>query len=383
MPRLSSEGWDFLYRYLCLKLFVMAKNNFRIDGEISSYTAWAVKQFLRDNKGKAVTVTMASYGGDVASAVRISHAFAEHGDVTLIHDSYNASAATWLFGAKNIKMYSDCMLYIHCSSKDYYYWQSMNAEELKALGVQQKEDIKQLENVDRIIARKYADRSNGKYTVDDMLNLMKAHPWITADQCLEYGFIDEIISEKMPSKPSNSMQAGFRNCAIPLPEGVAFQDERSFLQKLADLFTANSNFNNNITTVMNKKYVTVNSLVNVEGFEEKDGKVVLTTAQMQVIEDALVEKNGKIENHGNLETELADVKNLKQEAEGQLTSASNALDAISDDVKKETGIMNKIKKIKEVLDKIPAKSPATNPAGNDVDPFADCRKDPINNYLDE
>ena len=98
----------------------MAKNNLRIDGEISSYTAWRVGQFLLENKDKAVTVTLSSFGGDIASAVKISHAFANHGNVTLIHDSYNASAATWLFGAKNIKMYSDCMLYIHCSSKDYY-----------------------------------------------------------------------------------------------------------------------------------------------------------------------------------------------------------------------------------------------------------------------
>lgn len=361
----------------------MAKNNLRIDGEISSYTAWRVGQFLLENKDKAVTVTLSSFGGDIASAVKISHAFANHGNVTLIHDSYNASAATWLFGAKNIKMYSDCMLYIHCSSKDYYYWQSMNAEELKALGVKHEEDIKQLETVDRIIARKYADRSNGKYSVDDMLSLMKSHPWLTAEQCLEYGFIDEIISEKMPSRPSNSMQAEFKNCAIPLPEGVVFQDDRSLLQKLADLFKANPNINNNSTEFMNKKFVTVNSLVNVEGFDEKDGKVVLTAEQMQVIEDALVEKNNKIENHGSLESELSTVKDAKKKAEDSLAAASKALDAISDEVKKEDGIDNKIKKIKEVFDKIPAGVSSQNPSGKDADPYSDCRKDPVNNYFDE
>ena len=62
----------------------MANNVLRINGEISSYTVWRVNQFLGDNKGKPVTVRMASPGGDVASAVQISHAFADHGDVTLI-----------------------------------------------------------------------------------------------------------------------------------------------------------------------------------------------------------------------------------------------------------------------------------------------------------
>lgn len=134
---------------------------------------------------------------------------------------------------------------------------------------------------------------------------------------------------------------------------------------------------------MNKKFVTVNSLVNVEGFDEKDGKVVLTAEQMQVIEDALVEKNNKIENHGSLESELSTVKDAKKKAEDSLAAASKALDAISDDVKKEEGIDNKIKKIKEVFDKIPAGVSAPNPKSEDVDPYSDCRKDPVNNYFDE
>lgn len=134
---------------------------------------------------------------------------------------------------------------------------------------------------------------------------------------------------------------------------------------------------------MNKKFVTVNSLVNVEGFDEKDGKVVLTAEQMQVIEDALVEKNNKIENLGSLESELSTVKDAKKKAEDSLAAASKALDAISDDVKKEEGFDNKIKKIKEVFDKIPAGVSSQNPSGKDADPYSDCRKDPVNNYFDE
>lgn len=362
----------------------MAKLELRIDGEISSYSAWRVDQFLKDNKGKAVTVRLASYGGDVASAVKISHAFANHGDVTLIHDSYNASAATWLFGAKNIKMYSDCMLYIHCSSKDYFYWQSMNADQLKALGVQNEADIRQLETVDRIIAGKYSDRSNGKYSVDDMINLMKRHEWLSADDCLKYGFVDEIISEKMPSRPSNSMQSAFKNCAIPIPDGMVFQNERTLLQKIVDALTGNSNTNNNKNTPeMNKKFVTVNALVNVEGFDENDGKVVLTVKQMQTIEDALAEKNGKPENNGDLEKQLSQLKDEKKAVDDTLSSAVNALDAISDDVKKETGIENKIKKIKEVFDKLPAGVSSPKPGNEPVDEYSDCRKDPVNKYFDE
>lgn len=355
----------------------MVNNVLRINGEISSYTVWRVNQFLSENKGKPVTVRMASPGGDVASAVQISHAFADHGDVTLIHDSFNASAATWLFGAKTIKMYSDCMLYVHCSNKEVFCWQRMNAEELKQLGVANAEDIKHLENIDRIIAGKYASR--GKRTVDDMLAMMKAHPWLTAQECQECGLIDEIINERAPAKAANDMLSAFRNCAIPIPEDGSLSDERSFFQKLGEMLgLSKNNISTNIQTqvqipppqpptTMNKKFLNVNTLLNVEGLDESDSKVVLTTAQLQVIDDKLVELQGKVENHGNLEKQFTD-----------------KLDKFSEEVKSIEGIDNKIAKIKQMFDKIPSPAtPSANTPDSHVDEFADIRKDPINNFYDE
>lgn len=350
----------------------MAKQTIRISGEISDYTAWRIDQFLADNKGKAVVVRLASSGGDVAAAVRMSHAFAEHGDVTLIHDSFNASAATWLFGAKTIKMYSDCMLYIHCSSKDMFFWQKMNAEQLKQFGLQTADVVKNLENIDTIIANKYASR--GKKTADEMLAVMKAHPWLTADQCKDYGLVDEVIEEKAPQKVSNEMIASFRNCAIPLPEGDVLQDERSFFQRFGEFLGLKLGSANNTmltskeSSIMNKKFLNVNALLKVEGLEENDGKVVLTTQQLQAVEDNLAELQGKVENNGNLEKTIAD-----------------KLDAFSEEVKNTEGLQAKIQKIKDVFDHIPAAVP-TQPTASDKqdgDVFADIRKDPVNNYLEE
>ena len=362
----------------------MANNVLRINGEISSYQVWRVNQFLGENKGKPVTVRIASPGGDVAAAVQISHAFAEHGDVTLIHDSFNASAATWLFGAKVIKMYSDCMLYVHCSSKEVFYWQSMNAEQLKQMGIANAGDIKQLETIDRIIADKYASR--GKRSADDMLAVMKAHPWLTAKECQDYGLIDEIIKEKAPAKAANEMISAFRNYAIPMPEDGALSEERTFLQRLGELLGIARNslpaddttatppapsspgppITSNSST-MNKKFTTVNTLLKVEGFDETDSKVVLTTTQLQTIEDHLAELQGKVENNGNLEKQVKD-----------------QLDKFSDEVKNTNGIEAKISKIKEAFDKIPSAVVSSANANNEPkDEFADIRKDPINNFYDE
>lgn len=118
---------------------------------------------------------------------------------------------------------------------------------------------------------------------------------------------------------------------------------------------------------MNKKFLNVNTLLNVEGLDESDSKVVLTTAQLQVIDDKLVELQGKVENHGNLEKQFTD-----------------KLDKFSEEVKSIEGIDNKIAKIKQMFDKIPSPAtPSANTPDSHVDEYADIRKDPINNFYDE
>ena len=119
---------------------------------------------------------------------------------------------------------------------------------------------------------------------------------------------------------------------------------------------------------MNKKFLNVNALLKVEGLEENDGKVVLTTQQLQAVEDNLAELQGKVENNGNLEKTIAD-----------------KLDAFSEEVKNTEGLQAKIQKIKDVFDHIPAAVPTQSTASDkqDGDVFADIRKDPVNNYLEE
>lgn len=360
----------------------------RIEGEIGSWTRYDVLYQLRQAKDQPVTMKIASYGGDIGAAVAISHAIQDHGNVTVVHDSLNASAATWLpFGAKQIRMHEDCMLYIHCSSMEVFMWQQMNAEQLKELGLDIESDVRSLEAMDKMIANKYAKHSGGKYTQQQMLDLMKQHPWLTAQECLDYGFVDEIISEPSGKKVTNSMAKQFRNCAIPMPEGV--EVEKTLLQRIAERLgitqaeapAVNDSFS--FSKDMNKKFITVNALLKVEGIEQSaDGKVVLTAEQFQVIEDALAESQGKIENLGKVEAALAASKTSQKAAEDSLQAASDTLDTLSDDIKQIEGIDQKVAKIKEMFDKIPAvQTPA--PAKPATDQFADIRKDPVNFYEED
>lgn len=364
----------------------------RIDGEIGRYTRWSVCEQLAQAKGKPVTLRISSYGGDIASAIRISHAIQEHGDVTVIHDSLNASAATWLpFGAKKILMHEDCMLYVHCSSMEIFLWEQMNAEDLKELGEDIDSEVKSLEKMDEMIANKYALRS-GK-TKQEMLKLMQEHPWLTAQECKEYGFIDEIIAEPSGKKVTNSLAKNFRNCAIPLPEGV--EVEKTLLQKLAEKLgitprelkdqSPNSPEDQPTqpTIIMKKIFVLINALLAVEGFEQSaEGKFTLTEEQMQEIENALADNKTALEKAKN---DLTAANAAKQTAEDNLKAASDSLDSLSDMIKNIDGIDAKTAKIKEMFDKLPAsvtlEDQLEEKPGEDT--YADIRKDPINFYEEE
>ena len=183
------------------------------------------------------------------------------------------------------------------------------------------------------------------------------------------------------------MAKQFRNCAIPMPEGV--EVEKTLLQRIAerlgitqgDATQTKGSFS--FSSDMNKKFITVNALLKVEGIEQSaDGKLVLTAEQFQIIEDALAESQGNRENLGKVEAALAASKTSQKAAEDSLQAASDTLDTLSDDIKQIEGIDQKVAKIKEMFDKIPAvQTPA--PAKPATDQFADIRKDPVNFYEED
>ena len=134
---------------------------------------------------------------------------------------------------------------------------------------------------------------------------------------------------------------------------------------------------------MNKKFVTVNALLKVEGIEQSaDDKLVLTAEQFQVIEDALAAAQNKIKDLEKVQQDLSSAQTAQKTAEDNLKAASDSLDTLSDDVKAVEGIDNKVALIKEMFNNIPAvQTPA--PKDGEKDPYADIRKDPVNFYEDD
>lgn len=358
-----------------------------VNGMIDHY-GWQrtnIRYFLNKNKGNAVRLKVNSFGGSVNEAIAISKLLEDHGNVTVEFIGFCASAVTWMaFGAKTREMHEDSLWLCHKSSIRVDIYRTMNSDQLA-------DTIKQLENekknqdaIDLIIAKKYADMCADKdKSLADVFDLMKQERWLSADEVKEWGFIDNIIPgiNKITDEYRNLL---IENCAalnFPLPAIIDKQDDplandevsESLVNRIVNsikaIFTPmpkstedNNPINN--STIMNKTFVMVNALLGVEGLAENNGKVELTIDQLQKICNALKEADDN-----------------KQ----SVTKATEALDAISPNIKGITGLENKIQAVAVVLNMVPKGVPAGNalPKEDKAEDFSETAKDPVNEFVKE
>lgn len=326
----------------------------RISGSVDGYGwfRWNVQTALSNHKDEEVHLIIMSPGGVVNEAIAISDLLAEHGNVTIEFSGLAASAATWLaFGAKRVIMHEDTLWLCHKSSAPVTEWSQMTADELQSYIDKLQGQKKSLEVIDAIIAKKYLDRASSKgKTLQQIVELMKEERYLPAADCLAWGFVDEVL----PTKSSNDEGSVTVNNeflgAIHLPlldESAKTVEETGgepvnetsiaerIIQKLASFFKnngqsapdseTNTQNNNKPQKIMNKDYVSVNALLQVEGVEVTDGKVTLTVDQIAAIENALKASN----------------------------EAEKALDEVSPKVKTITGLQNKVAAVTLMLDNAP------------------------------
>ena len=202
-----------------------------------------IDYILAKKKDTCVNVLIDSLGGLTNTALSVSSAFRNHGNVNVTFRGMNASAATIAsLGAKHIAMDEDALYLIHKCSVTVFEWASMNEEELA-------EHIKKLEHtrqnsmkVDVAVARAYAKRT-GK-TTDELLELMSKELWLTADEAKEYGFVDEVFKTEEKQKAevvlTSSMEERFKEAGIPIPSMLKHEEE-SFFSKMMKFFTSQNN----------------------------------------------------------------------------------------------------------------------------------------------
>lgn len=373
----------------------------KLVGDIDSwgYMTYQIQnQLSNTKKGDSIELQIDSLGGDVAQAKTIQNMIKSQGNVTAHIVGYTASAATWVaLGADKVVMNEDVLMLIHQTSCDLTLYQSVNADDLTQIIADLQKKKKDNEAFDLSIAQSYVRHSQGKLDVKGALNLMKDAAWLTPDDALKYGLIDEISNEKNMQIVDNAISKKIMNAlkmpAIPITQPAEQEPEKkNMVTAIKDALTqifggsvanvapaeAPKIQSEKDNTIMKKDYVKFNTLLNVEGIEVKDGNITLTEDQVKSINDALAEKDAKVD---ELNKSLNTAKADQQTAADALSNAEKTIDTISDDIKSTEGISGKVDKIKTIMNHIAGVQVDTPPAEHDPDDCSDVAKDPVNDMV--
>jgi len=277
------------------------KFDLELNGYVGDYTfnQAMVRDFLnRCGKEKKVNILVSSLGGLVADGLAISSALARHGNVTVYYTGLNASAATIAsMGAKHICIESNAMYLVHRVRNEVFEWSAMTAEDIDKYIEELKTNRDNLEKFDSVIATMYANRC--KKEKNELQELMKKESWLTAEEALEWGFVDEIVEPgKAPMKLTNSMIHAMNSAGTPIPAGL--EREKGELYTLVErIAKALGLTTENKVQLVNEEEQPINSILTnmtakniceilkIENLEVKDGVIAITENQATDIEARL------------------------------------------------------------------------------------------------
>ena len=200
---------------------------------------------LAQNSEQSVSVLIDSLGGSLATALSIASAFRNHGDVSVHFVGMNASAATIAsLGAKHISIDANAMYLVHKCSTEFFRWCDLNADNTEALIQELQAQKNDLDKLDINIASMYSAKC--KKDVKDLLDLMKIGGWLSAQEALDWGFVDEVTnSNEQAPVLTDAIASAMANAGMPIPN-IPVQDRNSpfakFIASLSSLFKSEKIF---------------------------------------------------------------------------------------------------------------------------------------------
>lgn len=196
-----------------------------IGGMFGGVDAEEVARELAASEASTIHVRINSPGGDVFDAVAIATALRQHPATVVSHiDGVAASAATSIaITGERVEIADGGMFMIH------------NAWTL-ALGNRHDmlDTASLLEKVDGNIQRAYAQRSGA--SAEQVTEWMDAETWFTADEALEAGFVDAVVSGESARARAWNLAAYANAPEISEPENAPPRPDVAALYRKLETF---------------------------------------------------------------------------------------------------------------------------------------------------
>ena len=317
----------------------MAKVSIDILGEISesvnSYNS--VRTKINQANGQPINLTISSGGGSVTEGMGIADLVANYPEETTATGiGLVASIATVvLLAADNVKMTENAFMMIH---RPWSYTMG-NADELEATAeLLDKMEAKLLDIYTASVLKRKGEQNNLKEIIT---NMMAAETWLTAQEALEFGFIDEIVKvgeKNIDMLPLQNSLNKFLNVPAALLNNTKKEDEMgsSILEKIKSLL----NSIDETPTVENvieeeEKVIEEPEMDEVEkaiSMLKEKGYIVMSPDEMDAI------NSKQKEEMESMYKKTEEQKNSITEIESVLETLGNELVALRAQVKKGVGL---------------------------------------------
>lgn len=345
-----------------LKTIKQMEYDIVINGTIGGWDCLStgyVKYLLDQKRNKEVHVAFCSLGGYVKDGLVLNQLFKDHGNVHAHAFGMNASISTIaMLGCKSIDIVKGSFFLIHNTSTLVLKYDNQNKEQLDEFIKEMTQQRNNLSTFDDVLAQMYAERS-GK-TKEECAAQMKKGNWLSAEQALEFGLVDEIRKDENDDRVTNMYHAQlnaykYDNQLLtdvgipPLPKEMTEKSNgnptQSFwqktLQELKNLLLSNNVDKQNMSDL---KTDAIEKALGVDSIEVKNDVISLTAEQAKLLNVKLskVQEDERKDEEKNEDSPESDktsseqVEDVMKEIEN-LKKELNAKDEQIENLKKSAG----------------------------------------------
>ena len=316
----------------------MAKVSIDILGEISesvnSYNS--VRAKINQANGQPINLTISSGGGSVTEGMGIADLVANYPEETTATGiGLVASIATVvLLAADNVKMTENAFMMIH---RPWSYTMG-NADELEATAeLLDKMEAKLLDIYTASVIKRKGEQKNLKEIIT---NMMAAETWMTSQEALEFGFIDEIVKvgeKNIDMLPLQNSLSKFLNVPAALLTNTKKEDDmgNSILEKIKSLLNSIDETPTVENVIEEEKVIEEPEMDEVEkaiSMLKEKGYIVMSPDEMDAINSKQKEEMESMYKKSD------EQKNSIGEIESVLETLSTELVTLRNQVKKGVGL---------------------------------------------